>query len=100
MVPCPLGWGSASEATIKVARLAMESGLFPLFEAEQGEIIASKKIRRQVPVIEYLKLQRRFAHLFKKGPNGEPDTERIERIQRMADANIKRFGLLDEEAGP
>jgi len=100
MVPCPLGWGSASEATINVARLAMESGLFPLFEAEQGEIIASNKIRRQVPVTEYLKLQRRFAHLFKKGPNGEPDTDRIERIQRMADANIKRFGLLDEEAAP
>ena len=31
MVPCPLGWGSASEDTIRVARLAVESGLFPLF---------------------------------------------------------------------
>jgi len=95
MVPCPLGWGSASDATIHVARLAVESGLFPLFEAEHGEVTNVSKIRRRVPVTEYLKLQRRFAHLFKKGAE---DTERIERIQRMADANIKRFGLLDEEA--
>jgi pyruvate ferredoxin oxidoreductase beta subunit len=43
-------------------------------------------------VEEYLKLQRRFAHLFKKG--GE-DKQRIAAIQRMADANIERFGLLD-----
>jgi pyruvate ferredoxin oxidoreductase beta subunit len=95
MVPCPLGWGSASDATIHVARLAVESGLFPLFEAEHGEVTNVSKIRRRVPVTEYLKLQRRFAHLFKKGAE---DTVRIERIQRMADANIKRFGLVDEEA--
>jgi pyruvate ferredoxin oxidoreductase beta subunit len=95
MVPCPLGWGSASDATIRVARLAVESGLFPLFEAEHGEVTNVNKIRRRVPVTEYLQLQRRFAHLFKKGAE---DTERIERIQRMADANIKRFGLVDGEA--
>src|SRR5215218_3959453 len=35
-VPCPLGWGSATADTVKVARLAVESGLFPLFEAENG----------------------------------------------------------------
>ena len=98
MVPCPLGWGSAPDATIKVARLAVESGFFPLFEAEHGEITASSKIRRPVPVAEYLKLQKRFAHLFKKGPNGEEDTERIEHLQRMADANIARFNLIDEDA--
>ena len=94
MVPCPLGWGSASEDTVKVARLAVECGLFPLFEAEQGAVVAVKKIRRQVPVTDYLRLQRRFAHLFKKGAE---DNERVEAIQRMADANIKKYGLLSEE---
>jgi pyruvate ferredoxin oxidoreductase beta subunit len=93
MVPCPLGWGSASHDTIRIARLAMESGLFPLFEAEHGEITGVHKIRRRVPVDEYLRPQRRFAHLFKKG---HEDRERIAAIQRMADANIKRFGLLDD----
>jgi pyruvate ferredoxin oxidoreductase beta subunit len=97
MVPCPLGWGSAPEATIRVARLAVESGLFPLFEAEHGQVTNSKKIRRRVPVEDYLRLQRRFAHLFKEG---REDTERLAAIQRMADANIERFNLLGERAGP
>jgi pyruvate ferredoxin oxidoreductase beta subunit len=89
-VPCPLGWGSAPADTIKLARLAVESGLFPLFEAEHGEIVNSTKIRQQVPVESYLTLQKRFAHLFAK----TPDTARIALIQAIADRNIKRFGLL------
>ncbi len=95
MVPCPLGWGSKAADTIKVARLAVESGLFPLFEAEHGMVTAVKKIRRKVPVADYLRLQRRFAHLFKKGAE---DSERIAAIQRMADANVARYGLQPEEA--
>jgi pyruvate ferredoxin oxidoreductase beta subunit len=97
MVPCPLGWGSASEDTIRVARLAVESGLFPLFEAEHGAVVSVGKIRRQVPVEDYLRLQRRFAHLFKKDAE---DRERIAAIQRMADANIAKYGLLAEESRP
>ena len=95
MVPCPLGWGSAAQDTIRLARLAVESGLFPLFEAEHGDVVAVKKIRRRVPVEDYLRAQRRFAHLFKKGAE---DHERIDAIQRMADANIDRYGLLQEDA--
>ena len=96
MVPCPLGWGSAAEDTIRIARLASESGLFPLFEAEHGAVVSVSKIRRQVPVEDYLRLQRRFAHLFRKGAE---DRERIDALQRMADANIERYGLLAEESG-
>jgi pyruvate ferredoxin oxidoreductase beta subunit len=90
LVPCPLGWGSASNETIHVARLAQESGLFPVFEAEGGVIRSVSHIRRQVPVEEYLSLQRRFAHLF--GAHPRPDV--IARIQGMADENIARYGLL------
>ncbi|MEM8587402.1 MAG: thiamine pyrophosphate-dependent enzyme [Pseudomonadota bacterium] len=93
MVPCPLGWGSNSADTIKIARLAVESGLFPLFEAEHGDVTSVKKIRRRVPVEAYLKLQKRFAHLFREGAE---DTERVGAIQRMADGNIARYGLLPE----
>ena len=46
-VPCPLGWGSASRDTIRIARLAKETGLFPVFEAEHGEVVGVSKIRRQ-----------------------------------------------------
>ena len=89
-VPCPLGWGSAPEDTILIARLAIECGLFPLFEAHDGKVTSRTPIRRQVPVTEYLNKQKRFAHLFGK----TPDTARIEQMQRMADQNIADFGLL------
>jgi len=93
LVTCPLGWGSASADTIKIARLAAETGIFPVFEAEAGDVTGVSKIRRRVPVEEYLKLQRRFAHLFKP----ELRTDVIARIQARADRNIARFGLMDGE---
>jgi pyruvate ferredoxin oxidoreductase beta subunit len=86
-VPCPLGWGSKPADTIRVARLAVESGLYPLFEAEHGEIVSVSEIRRQVPVADYLKLQRRFAHVLK-------NENQLARIQAVADANIRKFGLV------
>ena len=89
-VPCPLGWGSAPEDTILIARLAIETGLYPLFEAHDGKVTSRTPIRRQVPVTDYLKRQKRFAHLFGKAP----DTARIEQMQRIADQNIADFGLL------
>ncbi|HSD24003.1 MAG TPA: thiamine pyrophosphate-dependent enzyme [Solirubrobacterales bacterium] len=89
-VPCPLGWGSASRDTIRVARLVKETGLFPVFEAEDGQVTSVSKIRRPVPVEEYLKLQKRYAHLF----GDPPDTEVIAKIQEKADRNIRNFGLL------
>ena len=89
-VPCPLGWGADPAHTMKIARLAVESGLFPLFEAEWGTVIQSSSIRRKVPVERYLELQNRFAHLF--GP--PPDTDAIAGIQAIADHNIALYGLL------
>ena len=93
LVPCPLGWGSAPQDTIALARLAIESGLFPVFEAEHGEITGRRAIRRKVPVEDYLKPQRRFAHLFR--PTVRVDI--ITHIQENADRNIRKFGLLQRE---
>jgi pyruvate ferredoxin oxidoreductase beta subunit len=93
LVPCPLGWGSGSSETVGIARLAKETGLYPLFEAEHGEVVAVSKIRRRVPVEKYLRPQRRYAHLF----GDPPCTDVIEQIQARADRNIHRFGLLEDE---
>jgi pyruvate ferredoxin oxidoreductase beta subunit len=93
LVPCPLGWGSASHDTIKLARLARETGIFPEFEAVRGEVVAVTKIRHHVPVEDYLKPQKRFAHLF--GKPGQP--EMLAQIQAHADRNIRRFKLMEEE---
>jgi pyruvate ferredoxin oxidoreductase beta subunit len=92
-VPCPLGWGSASHDTIRLARLAVESGLFPLFEAEHGVVTASRKIRRRVPVSDYLQPQKRFAHLFASADGAEL----VARLQALADRNIAEFHLVDVE---
>ena len=94
-VPCPLGWGAASKDTIRLARLVKETGIFPVFEAEEGEVTGVSKIRRRVAVTEYLKLQRRYAHLFKP----EVNTEVIARLQAGADRNIRRFDLLADDEG-
>ena len=94
LVPCPLGWGSASQDTIRLSRLAKETGVFPVFEAQYGELTNSAKIRRLLPVEDYLKPQKRFAHLFGKSPA----VETIARIQALADKNIRRYELLDKEA--
>ena len=91
LVPCPLGWGSASHDTIRLARLAQQSGSFPVFEAEHGEVTAVSKIRRRVPVEDYLKPQKRFAHLF--APQRRDDV--IAHLQALADRNIRQYGLLD-----
>jgi len=94
LVPCPLGWGHASDATIRMARLAKETGLFPVFEAENGEVTQVSRIRRRVPVEDYLKPQRRFAHLFT--PAVRQDL--IARIQDGADRNIAKYGLMGASA--
>jgi pyruvate ferredoxin oxidoreductase beta subunit len=89
LVPCPLGWGSASSDTIKVARLAQETGLFPVYEAEDGVVTGVSPIRHHAPVEEYLSIQHRYGHLF--GPHGRPDI--VARIQAIADHNIFVYNL-------
>jgi pyruvate ferredoxin oxidoreductase beta subunit len=93
LVPCPLGWGHAAHETIRMARLAKESGLFPVFEAAHGEVTAVSPIRHRQPVETYLRPQKRFAHLF----GDPPRTEVIAQLQALADRNIRRYGLLDAE---
>ena len=90
LVTCPLGWGCASDESVKIARLATQTGLFPVFEAEDGDVVDVTKIRHHVPVEDYLRPQRRFAHLFT--PERRDDV--IARVQARADRNIERFGLL------
>ncbi|MDP3972086.1 MAG: thiamine pyrophosphate-dependent enzyme, partial [Candidatus Nanopelagicales bacterium] len=96
LVPCPLGWGSESRETILMARLAVESGLYPVFEARDGEVVSVTPIRRKVPVTDYFRRQRRYAHLF----SDPPETDVIEKLQAIADRNITRFGLLPDEDEP
>ena len=64
--PCPPGWKSLPEQSIKLARLAVKNGIFPLYEIENGEkyTINYPSVKEKlVPINEYFKLQGRFRHL-------------------------------------
>jgi 2-oxoisovalerate ferredoxin oxidoreductase beta subunit len=60
--PCPPGWRFSSEETIEVGRLATETGLFPLYEVEDGVVRITRKGGSLKPVGEYVRLQGRFRH--------------------------------------
>ena len=88
-VPCPLGWRHEPGATLQVAKLAVETGLYPLIEYENGALISRKTITPK-PVEEYLKAQGRFKHLLN-------NPEAIKQIQEIADNNIKKYDLRFKE---
>ncbi|MBD3245554.1 MAG: pyruvate ferredoxin oxidoreductase [Candidatus Omnitrophica bacterium] len=85
-VPCPLGWKSDSAETISIARLAVQTGLYPLVEYENGKLTNVTKIVSPKPVEEYLKTQGRFKHLLK-------NPEELKEVQAVADQNIEYYGL-------
>jgi len=87
--PCCIGWGYPESKTIEMARLAVETGLVPIFEMENGEVTRVKKIKKRKPVQDYLGVQSRFSHLFEKD-NGN---EELASIQELADANAARYGI-------
>ncbi len=60
---CPTGWRSSPDQTIEIGRLAVETGVFPLYEVINGEYRLSVDVPRLKPVKEYMKDQRRFRHL-------------------------------------
>ncbi len=60
---CPVGWRCPPELTIKLGRLAVQTGIFPLYEVEDGEYKLNVSPPKLKPVQDYLKLQGRFRHL-------------------------------------
>ncbi len=89
LAPCPLGWAHHGELTVEICRLAKDTGLFPIFEIIDGKMTNVRKIPAKVPVDEYLKLQGRFKHLYKKGV----PSEEVAVIQAIANQNIERLNL-------
>jgi len=83
--PCPPGWKYPSNLTIKVARLAFETCIFPLYQVTNGKYNVKKPANKK-PVSEYLRLQKRFKHL---------GAEEIKKIQQNVDSSWKE--LLKKE---
>jgi pyruvate ferredoxin oxidoreductase beta subunit len=89
LAPCPLGWGHTGDLTVLLCRLAKQTCIFPVFEIVEGKLANVQKVPNKMPVEEYLKLQGRFRHLFKKGV----PTETVAGIQEIANQNIEKFNL-------
>jgi len=90
LTPCRLGWNYKPEDTMEIARLAVETCIWPSYEVENGVYKINVKPREKKPVTEFLKLQGRFKHLFK------PDNAYIlEEIQKDVD---EKWLLLQRRA--
>ena len=63
---CPTGWRLAPELTIRAGRLAVQTGIFPLYEIEKGEYTLNFDFPQLRPIEDYFKLQGRFRHLSKE----------------------------------
>jgi len=79
---CPTGWRLPPELAIKVGRLAVETGVFPLYEVENGRYELSIETEKLRPVKDYLKIQGRFRHL---------DEDMIEKIQNRVTEEYERL---------
>jgi pyruvate ferredoxin oxidoreductase beta subunit/2-oxoisovalerate ferredoxin oxidoreductase beta subunit len=86
---CPTGWGIPASDSVKVARLAVQCGFFPLYEVEGGLRYALRE-REERPVADYVTLQGRFRHL---------DGEGVATLQARVDANWERLRRLASIGG-
>jgi phenylglyoxylate dehydrogenase beta subunit len=78
--PCPVGWKFKSEKTVEVARLAVQTNFFPLWEADHGVFRITKPMGNRRPVKEYLESMGKYSHL---------DTTNIEQVQAGVDDYVE-----------
>ena len=82
LIPCLPGWGLADDVAIATVRLAVDAGVFPLYEVENGQRYTLNQTTRTRPVRDYLTTQKRYRHL---------TAEDHEEIQLMVDRNWARL---------
>jgi len=89
LAPCPLGWRFDTSQTIKLAKLAVQTRYFPLYEVENGNYKLSMKVPNPTPLEEFLKPQGRFRHLF------APEfAKNLEELKRQVESNWNRVARL------
>jgi len=67
LAPCPRGWRTLPGKSIEIAKLGVQTGFWPMFEVEDGVWRQTVQVRDRKPVVEFLKPQGRFKHLFAPG---------------------------------
>jgi pyruvate ferredoxin oxidoreductase beta subunit len=90
LAPCPTGWGYDPAKSIKVAKAAVTTGLFPLYEIEQGKLKFTVEVKEQTPVKNYLELQKRFRLVKDKEVNfiANHIRERLNQLEELSKITI------------
>jgi pyruvate ferredoxin oxidoreductase beta subunit len=86
--PCPTGWDYDPQESVNIGRLAVKTGIWPLKEYIDGEVVHTRTPRERAPVEEYLQLQGRFAHLFEPQRNATLIAEIQSRVDRYWDEAV------------
>ena len=89
--PCPRGWGYPAEDLQTISKLAVDTCFWPLYEVENGKYKITYKPAKKLPVEDFLKLQKRFKHLFKPG-----NEWMIEEIQKEVDKKWEYLELMEK----
>ena len=90
IAPCNRGWRSKTNDAIALARLAVNTCYWPLYEIENGVTKITVTPKEKIPVAEFMKPQGRFKHLF------SPENEGL--LQRVQDEVDKEWAKLLKEA--
>jgi pyruvate ferredoxin oxidoreductase beta subunit len=85
---CPTGWRCPGDLSVRIGRLAVESGIFPLYEVVNGKYTMNIDFPKLRPVTDYMKLQGRFKHL---------SQEAIAKIQDMV---TQKYNELKSKTKP
>ena len=86
--PCPTGWDYDPKETVNVGKLAVKTGIWPLKEYVDGQVIYTKVPKQRKPVEDYLKLQGRYQHLFEPQRNDQLIAEIQHKVDRYWE-NVK-----------
>ena len=84
-LPCPVGWGIPEDQGIHVARLAVETNYFPLWEAERGKVHLTQDIINPKPIREYTERLGKYSHL---------TTEDLEQVQEAVNTRYATIRSL------
>lgn len=85
--PCSIGWRAPAEKSIEMSRLAVQTNYFPLWEAEEGKLQFTQRVKKPKSLSELIKLQKRFSHI---------NDQELGRLEETID---KRLALLEKLAG-
>ena len=86
LCPCPTGWRFDESLSVEITKVAVQTGLWPLLEYENGQVKLTVPVRKRLPVTKYLFMQGRFKHL-------KDHPEVVKRIQEYADELAAKYGM-------